>query len=119
MGRTSQRKGRTAEREICEILNGMGFQVRPGEAVSFGREADIVGLENIHAEIKRREVVDLSAALKQADTDADYFGGLPAVFHRGNRQKWRVTMGLDSWVSLYRWALSGVFGQSEPTEKRG
>lgn len=114
-----QRKGRAAEREICGILNGMGFQVRPGEAVSFGREADIVGLENIHAEIKRREAVDLSAALTQASTDAAYFGGLPAVFHRGNRQKWRVTMTLDSWITLYKWAVSGDFGRSEPTERLG
>ena len=119
VGRMEQRKGRAAEREICGLLNGMGFQVRPGEAVSFGREADIVGLKNIHAEIKRREAVDLSAALTQASTDAAYFGGLPAVFHRGNRQKWRVTMTLDSWIALYKWALSGGFGRSEPPERTG
>lgn len=119
MGAAQQRKGRAAELELCRILNGMGFQVRPGEAVSFGREADIVGLENIHAEVKRREAVDLSAALTQASTDAAYFGGLPAVFHRGNRQKWRVTMTIDDWASLYKRALSGDFGRSEPSERMG
>ena len=116
MGTKSQRKGRRAEVEISALLNGMGFQTRPGEPMNFGNEPDIVGLNGIHPEIKRRESVDLSAALRQASADAAYFGGLPAVFHRGNRQRWRVTMSLDDWITLYKWALSANFGRSEGTE---
>lgn len=37
-----------------------------------------------------------------AAKDAEFFGdGLPTVFHRGNRQRWRVTMELDHWLALY------------------
>ena len=70
---------------------------------SYGQEPDLVGLPGVHIEVKRREVVDLAAALKQAAEDAERFGdGIPAVFARGNRQKWRVTMLLDDWLNLYQ-----------------
>ena len=102
MGRSSQRKGRAAEIELSRLLNEHGYHTRPGKPVSFGREADIVGLDGVHIEVKRRECPDISAALRQAREDADYFGdGLPAVFHRGNRQQWRVVMVLDDWLKLY------------------
>ena len=79
------------------------YTTRPGMAVSFGGEPDVVGLDGVHIEIKRRENPDLSAALRQATEDAAYFGdGLPAVFVRGNRQKWRVVMDLDAWMKMYR-----------------
>lgn len=102
-GAKSQRKGRAAERELATILQGHGYDVRPGEPVSFGREPDVVGLPGVHCELKRRECVDLSAALTQAARDAEFFqDGLPAVFHRGNRQRWRVTMELDKWLTRYK-----------------
>ena len=98
----SQAKGRRAEIELAGLLQERGYNVRPGEPLNFGREADIVGLAGIHCEVKRREGVDLSAALAQAAKDAEFFGdGLPTVFHRGNRQRWRVTMELDHWLALY------------------
>ena len=102
-GRKSQQKGRRAEIELAEILRGYGYSTRPGEAVSFGGEPDIVGLDGVHCEVKRREAPDISAALRQAAEDAAYLGdGLPAVFWRGNRQKWRVVMDLESWLRLYK-----------------
>lgn len=107
-GAKSQRKGRAAERELAAILQGHGYDVRPGEPVSYGKEPDVVGLPGIHCELKRREHVDLSAALTQAAKDAERFGdGLPTVFHRGNRQRWRVTMELDRWLTLYKAAHGG------------
>ncbi|MBR3861404.1 MAG: hypothetical protein IKM84_05960 [Oscillospiraceae bacterium] len=103
MGRSQQRKGRSGELELCRLLNAQGYAVRPGQAVSYGQEPDLVGLPGVHIEVKRREVVDLAAALKQAAEDAERFGdGIPAVFARGNRQKWRVTMLLDDWLNLYQ-----------------
>ena len=101
MSRAQQRKGRKAELELAEILTEYGFNVRPGKAVSFGAEADLIGLPGIHCEVKRREQVDLSAALRQAKEDSERFGdGLPAVFFRGNRQRWRVAMELADWIQL-------------------
>lgn len=117
MGKPSQQKGRRAELELSTILAGYGFDVRPGEPVSFGKEPDLVGLPHIHIESKRREAVNIAAALRQAKADSERFGdGAPAVFCRGNREKWRVVMELDEWMILYRWALSGGFGRSNEQE---
>lgn len=45
----------------------------------------------------------LSEWMEQARRDAEKFGdGLPAVFHRRNREGWRVTMELPDWLELYR-----------------
>lgn len=89
--------------ELSRILQEHGYQTRPGAPVSFGGEPDIVGLDGVHIEIKRREATDMSAALRQAAEDARYFDdGIPAVFWRGNRQKWRVVMDLENWLELYR-----------------
>ena len=86
-GKSSQAKGRRAELELAGILQGHGYDVRPGEPVSFGREPDVVGLPGVHCELKRRECVDLSAALTQAAKDAEFFqDGLPAVYKAARRQ---------------------------------
>lgn len=101
MGRTEQRKGRRGELELCRVLAGYGYDMRPGRPASFGEEPDIVGLPGIHIEVKRRENVDISTALKQATADAEKFGdGLPVVFTRGNRQNWRVVMDLSAFMEL-------------------
>lgn len=116
MGAKSQKKGRRAEIELAGILQERGYNVRPGEPMSYGAEPDLVGLDNVHIEVKRRENVNLSAALEQAETDARKFGdGLPAVFHRKNREGWRVTMPLTAWLELYgaRCQCGGQCGRSE------
>ena len=52
--------------------------------------------------MKRQERLQLAAALDQAQKDSERFDdGLPAVFHRGNRQRWKVTMFLDDWLRIY------------------
>ena len=111
-GRMSQRKGRSGEIEICRILQANGIPAAPGQAVSFGETPDIVGVDGIHAEIKRRENVNLSAALEQAQRDSERFGGLPCVFHRANRKPWTVSMPLDSWLQLYQQAQGCECGGS-------
>lgn len=46
MGRVSQRKGRTWELELARLLRGYGYDVQPGQAVSYGATPDLVGLSN-------------------------------------------------------------------------
>lgn len=101
-GRSSQAKGRRGELELCRILNDNGIPAEPGQAVSYGSTPDVVGVDGVHCEVKRRENVNLSAALEQAQRDSERFGGLPCVFHRANRKPWTVSMSLDSWLQLYQ-----------------
>ena len=67
------------------------------------KEPDLVGIPHVHIECKRAETLRLSEWLAQARRDAERFGdGLPAVFHRRNRQEWLCTMRLEDWLQLYR-----------------
>jgi hypothetical protein len=103
MGKSSQRKGRAGEIEIVKILNCNGISAEPGQAVSFGSTPDIVGVDGVHAEVKRVERLNVLEAMNQAIRDSEKFDdGLPTLFHRRNRSPWLVTMTLDDWLKLYR-----------------
>lgn len=102
MSKASQRKGRSAELELAEILCEYGYQVCPGAPLSFGSVPDLVGLPDIHCEVKRVERLNIETAMEQSIRDSERFGdGMPAVFHRRNRRAWLVTMRLQDWMKLY------------------
>ena len=119
MSKSSQAKGRRGELELVRLFQSHGIPAEPGQAVSYGNTPDIVGVDGVHVEVKRRENVNLSAALEQAGRDAERFGGLPAVFHRKSRETWRVTMPITAWLTIYKRAFPGDFGRSEPPGKQG
>lgn len=102
-GRTSQRKGRAGELELARLLQGYGYDVQAGRAVSYGSTPDIVGLPGVHIECKRAEQLRPYDWMAQAERDSERFhDGLPAVFHRRNRQGWLVTMRLPDWMEMYQ-----------------
>lgn len=100
-GRGSRNKGKRSELELAAILRDVyGYDVRRGHV--FEHEPDLVGLAGIHAEVKRVERLNLSAAMQQAAADSEKRkDGLPAVFHRKDREDWLVTMRLEDWADLY------------------
>lgn len=101
-GRSSQRKGRAGELELCRILQAQGIPAKPGQAVSYGNTPDVIGIHGIHAEVKRVEHLNVSEAMAQAERDAERFqDGRPAVFHRRSRSPWLVTMRLEDWLTIY------------------
>lgn len=103
MGAKSQRKGRAAELELSRILQGHGYDVRPGNPLNYGKEPDVSGLSGVHIECKRRETTEIWKWLAQSERDAQRFGdGLPAVFFRRSRSPWMVCMTLTDWLKLYR-----------------
>lgn len=99
----SQRKGRGGEIELSKILSENGIPAKPGQALNFGTVPDVVGIEGIHAEVKRVEKLNVPEAMGQAIRDSEKFNdGMPALFHRRNRSPWLVTMRLDDWLKLYK-----------------
>lgn len=101
-GRSSQRKGAQAERELAALLSEYGFNTKRG-GTSFGTIPDIIGLPDIHVEVKRVERLNISEAMQQSIKDAARFkDGFPALFHRKNREPWLVTMRLEDWMQLYK-----------------
>lgn len=101
-GRRSQRKGASGEIELCKVLTSAGYEVKRGGSQTYGTIPDLIGLEGVHIEVKRQERLNLSEALNQARRDAMRFNdGIPVVFHRKNREGWRVTMDLSDWLIIY------------------
>ena len=108
MGRKSQAKGRGGEMELSRILQGYGYPVEPGQAVSYGATPDLTGLTGVHIECKRAQQQSLYEWSEQARRDADKFhDGLPAVFWRKNRRPWLVVMDLRDWMKMYQWGELG------------
>ena len=101
MGKMSQRKGRSGEYELANILRDVyGYDVKRGSV--FLHQSDMVGLMGIHPEVKRVEKLNIHTAMEQAKKEAEIRkDGLPTVFHRKNRTEWLVTMTLNDWIDLY------------------
>lgn len=122
VGAKSQRKGRTAERELAAIFRANGIPAEPGAPESFGATPDIVGVGGIHCEVKRCQQLRLSEWMQQAVHDAEKFhDGAPAIFFRRNREQWRVVMNLTDWLEIYgaRCQCGGHCNKSEISEKGG
>ena len=107
MSRSQQRKGADGEKELTSLLRRAGYPVSWGGNKTFGAVPDVSGLPGIHVEVKRRERLNITEAMEQAERDADRFrDGAPAVFHRKNKSPWLVTMKLSDWLPLYASALT-------------
>lgn len=101
-GRSSQRKGAAGERELAARLRDYGYEIERGGSLSFGEVPDLVGLPGVHIEVKRVERLNVPEAMQQAVDDSQRFkDGMPALFHRRNRQPWLVTLRLDDFMKLY------------------
>lgn len=98
----SRQKGARGERELANILKDYGYDTRRGQQFSGANgDADVVGLPGVHIECKRVEKLNLDAAMEQAQRDARE-GEVPAVFHRKDRQDWKVTLSLEDFMKLYQ-----------------
>lgn len=108
MAINSRQKGKAGELELAHILEGYGYETRRGQQYCGSNgDADVVGLPGIHIESKRVENLNISKAMQQAENDARD-GEIPCVFHRKNREKWKVTMNLDDFMKIYeRWSNAG------------
>ena len=98
----SKRKGACGERELANKLKEYGYDCRRSQQYcGVNGDADVVGLDGIHIEVKRVERLNIYDAIGQAKRDAKS-GDKPTVFHRKNNCEWLVTMTLDDWMELYR-----------------
>ncbi len=113
MAINSKKKGAKGERELVNKLKEYGYNCRRGQQYNGLEGEDVVGLDYIHIECKRVEKLNLEEALEQAKRDSKK-GQLPAVFHRKNNKKWKVTMELEDWIQLYN-----EYYSSRKLEERG
>ena len=100
-GRAARNKGKRGELELVHLIRDTwGYEVHRGKV--YYHEPDLVGLDGLHVEVKAVERLNLREAMQQASEDAQKRqDGLPAVFHKKDRDGWLVTMKLDDFMDLY------------------
>jgi len=98
----SKRKGSQGEREFSKFCRSRGYDARRGQQFSGANgDADVIGLPNVHIEVKRVERLNIEDAMFQSRKDSK-LGEIPIVAHRKNNHKWLVTMDAAQWFILYR-----------------
>lgn len=97
----SRNKGARGEREVAGLLREYGYPCRRGQQYSGANgDADVIGLPDVHIEVKRRERLDIHEAMAQSVRDARE-GETPVVIHRKNNYSWLVTMRFEDYMRLY------------------
>ncbi|MDO4542261.1 MAG: hypothetical protein Q4C00_05475 [Bacillota bacterium] len=107
MSKAEREKGKRGEREFAGLCREHGYTARRGQQYSGANgDADVVGLPDIHVEVKRVERLDLLGAMAQSKADAKA-GEMPIVAHRRNNAEWLITMAAEDWFALYDEYYSG------------
>jgi len=99
----SRQKGAQGEREWAKWLrvNLNVKDARRGCQHAGGVDSpDVIGLPGTHAEVKRAQKLNLSAAMSQSIRDAQF--NLPYVAHRKNGEPWMITIRASDVVLFYR-----------------
>jgi Holliday junction resolvase len=106
----SRAKGARGEREFRDFIKEHGYEARRGQQFCGSNgDADVVGLDGIHIEVKRVENLNIDKALEQSADDAEAKGLTPIVAHRRDRKMWKVTMYAEDWIRMYKeWRDSHV-----------
>lgn len=99
----SRAKGKKGELELVHVLKSHGFEnVRRGQQYSGSNgDADVVGIEGLHIEVKRRERVSINDWIMQSEEDARE-DELPVVIHRRNHEEWKASVWLHDFLKLWK-----------------
>ncbi len=99
----SKRKGKIGELELVNIFREYGFENarRSQQYAGINHDADVVGLPDLHIEVKRVERLNIDNAIEQCHRDKKE-EELGIVAHRKNHKEWLVTMTLDEWMEIYK-----------------
>lgn len=100
----SKRKGKAGELEVVRLLKDKYLTARRTQQFS-GKAAgtsDVLceELNNFHIEVKRDEHLNIEKAMQQSIRDSEKENTIPTVFHRKNKEEWKVTMRLEDWLNL-------------------
>jgi len=88
---------------------------RSQQYAGINSDADIVGVEGLHVEVKRMEKMDLYAALGQAMGDVAE-GDVPIVMHRKNNRPWVVILNCEDIVEFSK-AVLAAYNRPAPAEE--
>ena len=98
----SKQKGKAGELEFSNLCKEHGFDTRRSQQYcGINNDADVVGLEGLHIEVKRVERINIDDAMDQAIRDKKD-DEIAIIAHRKNRKPWKVTMLFDDWIRFYK-----------------
>lgn len=99
----SKRKGKDGELEFVNKCKEYGFEGarRSQQYAGINNDADVVGLPDLHIEVKRVERLNIYDAIKQCHRDKKV-DELGIVAHRKNHEEWLITMTFDEWMEMYK-----------------
>ena len=104
----SRSKGKRGELEVANILREHGYDARRGQQYCGANgDADVVGLDGYHLEVKRVEAARIWDWLEQARNDAKE-GETPVIVHRKNGEKWIAILSFDDFLELVGDSNAGV-----------
>ena len=100
----SKSKGKRGELDLVEELRHAGYANARRSAQYCGNTGDapdIVGVDGLHIECKRREQIQDEVFLQQAEREAKK-GLIPVVMYRRSREKWKVCIRLDLFMLIWK-----------------
>ena len=99
----SKQKGKTGELQVVNLFKEYGFDKarRSQQYAGINNDADVVGMKDLHIEVKRVERLNIHEAIEQCHRDKKE-SELGTVIHRKNNKEWLVTMKFDEWMELYK-----------------
>ena len=102
MSRMQREKGKRGEREVAKILQEAGYSnARRGQQFcGKSGDADVIGLPNVHIEVKRTEQCRAYDYWDQSVADARE-GEIPIVVHRQSGKEWLAIMAFDDFLEMY------------------
>lgn len=97
----SRSKGKRGELEVANILKEHGYDARRGQQYCGANgDADVVGLDDIHLEVKRTEKSEIYKWMDQASDDANE-REMPVIVHRKDRKPWVAIMDFEDFIKMY------------------
>ena len=100
----SKSKGKRGELDLVEALRLAGYANARRSAQYCGNTGDapdIVGVDGLHIECKRREQIQDEVFIQQAEREAKK-GLIPVVMYRRSREKWKVCIRLDLFMLIWK-----------------
>lgn len=99
----SKSKGKRGELDLVEALRHAGYANARRSAQYCGNTGDapdIVGVEGLHIECKRREQIQDEVFMQQAEREAKK-GLVPVVMYRRSREQWKVCLRLNVFMAIW------------------
>lgn len=97
----SRRKGKAGELEVINLLRAHWPEARRNLEQHTVDKRDVLAVEGVHFQVRRKESLRLWEALAETALEADPHD-LPVLVFRRNRSRWYAALELSELIALLR-----------------